>query len=133
MPCLSDTHAHTITVPAPALIVERRDGALYEGTAFSIYCVIMPNTTGVDTDFEVKRSFSGPETQVTDRVSVLDTMRSTGDIQIALIFAPLTMNDTGTYECTATVNSTHPNVTTSDSTTNNTEVLVDGKNKKVFP
>ena len=110
-------------MPAPEVvnIIHSRENPLYEGTTFSLICVISPNTTGVDIDFEVQRNFSGPEISASTH---FDTVISVNDIQISMMFAPLSMNDTGTYECSAMVSSILPNVTTSDLVTNDTAVSI---------
>ena len=113
----------SLTVPASEVvtILRSRENPLYEGTAFSITCVITPNRTGVDTDFEVQRNFSGPETSTTDRITLLDIKNS---IQISLMFVPLIVNDTGTYECSAIASSVLSNVTASDPVMNDTSISI---------
>ena len=113
----------SLTVPASKVvtILRSRENPLYEGTAFSVSCVITPNRTGVDTDFEVQRNFSGPETSTTDRITLLDIKNN---IQISLMFVPLIVNDTGTYECSAIASSVLSNVTASDPVMNDTSISI---------
>ena len=105
------------------MILQSREDDLYEGTSFSLTCVVSPNKTGVDTAFEVLRSFSGPETSLSDRIDTFDT-EVADDIEITLIFSPLTMNDTGEYLCFATGASVLPTVTNSDLIMNRTMLSI---------
>ena len=105
------------------MILQSRENDLYEGTSFSLTCVVLLNKTGVDTGFEVQRSFFGPETSLPDRIKTFDT-ESADDIEISLLFSPLTMNDTGEYLCSATVTSVLPNVTNSDPIMNRTTLSI---------
>ena len=116
-------------MPAPEAVVifGSRESPLYEGTTFSLTCLITPNRTGVDTNFEIQRSFIGPETSATERISLSDTMTSFSDIQISYSFSALTMNDTGTYECSAIALSILPNITASDPVINETTLLILGR------
>ena len=108
-------------VPEVVNIIHSHENPLYEGATFSLICVISPNKTGVDIDFKVQKNFSGP---VISASTLFDTVISGNNIQISMMFAPLSMNDTGTYECSAMISSILPNVTTSDSVTNDTAVSI---------
>ena len=116
-------------MPAPEAVVifESRESPLYEGTTFSLSCLITPNMTGVDTEFEIQRSFIGPETSATERISQSDTMAPFSDILLSYLFSPLTMNDTGIYECSAIALSILPNITASDPIMNETTLSILGK------
>lgn len=116
-------------MPAPEAVVffGSRESPLYEGTTFSLTCLITPNRTGVDVDFEIQRSFTGPETSATERISLSDTVTSYSDIQISYSFSPLTMNDTGIYECSVIALSILPNITASDPVINETTLLILGR------
>ena len=116
-------------MPAPESVVifESREAPLYEGTTLFLSCLITPNRTGVDTDFEIQRSFIGPDTSAADRITQSDTVTSFNDIQISYSFAPLTMNDKGIYECSATVRSLLPNITVSEPVMNYTTLSILGK------
>ena len=113
-------------MPAPVsvTIVPSRNTSLYEGTLFSLNCIITPNMTGVDIDFVVERSFSGRQTSAYDRVTLTNNIQDS-----TLMFSPLAMNDDATYVCSSFVNSTtqHPYVTASDATMNNFMINVDRK------
>ena len=127
---------YNFIVPASEAVVffESRESPLYEGTTFSLTCLIIPNRTGVDTDFEIQRSFVGPETSATERISLSDTVTSFSDIQISYSFSLLTMNDTGTYECSAIALSILPNVnvTASDPVMNETTLSILGRHIMCF-
>ena len=116
-------------VPAPeaVVIIESREAPLYEGTTFSLSCLITPNRTGVDTEFAIQRSFIGPETSATERISLSDTVTSFDDIQFSYSFFPLILNDTGIYECSAIALSTIPNITASDSVINRITLSILGR------
>ena len=117
--------------PQSATIELGRPAPLYEGTTFSLTCIITPYRTGVDTDFMIQWNFYGPGTLVaTDRVT-----RSDIDLQTTLMFDPLAMNDNGTYECFATVISTslsqYPHVIASDTIMNNTMICITSKSSTI--
>ena len=116
-------------MPAPEAIVifESRESPLYEGTTFSLSCLITPNRTSVDTEFEIQRSFIGPKTSATERISQSDTVTSFNDILLSYSFSPLTLNDTGIYECSAVALSILPNITASDPIMNETTLSILGK------
>lgn len=116
-------------VPAPVAVMvnQSREGLLYEGTTFSLICSILLNMTGVDTDFDVYRRVSGPQTFNTVRINQQDSgIFANSSVQIVLMFFPLTMNDTGAYECSASINSTLPNLRSSDSVIYMTNISVFG-------
>ena len=89
--------------------------------------MITPNRTGVDTEFEIQRSFIGPETSATERISLSDTVTSFNDIQLSYSFFPLILNDTGIYECSAIAMSIIPNITASDLVINGTILSILGR------
>ena len=116
-----------LTVPAPKVvsISESRGAPVYEGTVFSLTCLITPNMTGVDTDiYTVQRNFAGPRTSAADRVTREDTTFET-----TLVFRPVAMADSGSYVCSASVMSTprYPNVETSDAIMNSTVITIISK------
>ncbi len=127
-------YCNNIIVPAPEAVVifQSRETPLYEGTAFSLSCLITPNRTGVDTEFVIQRSFMGPETSATERISLSDTVTSFDDIQLSFSFSPLILNDTGIYECSAIAISIVPNITASDPVTNETTLSILGRYIIVF-
>ena len=115
-----------ISVPAPEVIAisESHGGPIYEGTMFSITCLITPNMTGVNTDITLQRTFTGPGTSAADRVMTEDAA-----FQTTLMFHPVAMADDGEYVCSASANSTsqYPNVEASNATENNTVITISCK------
>ena len=117
------------SVPAPEVVsVQRsRDGVLYEGTVFSLMCVITPNMTGVDTGVMIQRNISGPGSAASNRVTQMNyTQNST------LLFNPLALSDNGTYVCSSYVSSMsqYPYVVESDVAVNN--ITIDTASKPVL-
>ena len=117
------------TVPPPeSVTIELGRGApLYEGTTFSLTCIITPNRTGVDTGFMVIPTFSGPGSPAaSDVVMQMDTM----DFQTTLSFTstnPLVLNNSGSYLCSSTVMSQLPNIDMSDAGMAEVVISVMGK------
>ena len=114
-----------ISVPAPEVIAinESRGGPIYEGTMFSLTCLITPNMTGVNTDITLQRTFTGPETSAADRVTTENAA-----FQTTLIFHPVAMADDGEYVCSVSAISTqYPNVEASNATENNTVITISCK------
>ena len=116
------------TVPAPleVTIHQSRDAPLFEGTIFSLTCTVIPNRTGVDTNFQIQLDLSGTGTSATNRVTVSDTALPSINYQTTTVtFNPLALNDTGLYECSVTVISvSFPYVTDSDTVVKNTTISV---------
>ena len=119
-------------VPAPIsplVFRQGRGGDLYEGTTYTFTCVVTPNRTGVDTEFTVESSVSGPRTSDTARISILPPAEvNSGDYETSVMFHALHLNDSGTYTCTATVTSTSPYVSTSEPSIGMETITVDSKN-----
>ena len=113
-----------VPVPDVVTIYASRGAPVYEGTVFSLTCLIIPNMTGVNTDFKVQRTFTGPATSAADRV----TRANTG-FQTTLMFHPIAMADNGSYVCTASAISTaqYPSVEASDATVNDTMITISSK------
>ena len=115
-----------LTVPVPEVITiyASRGAPIYEGTVFSLTCLITPNMTGVNTDFTVQQDFTGPATSAADRVS-----RANTKFQTTLMFHPIAMADGGRYACSASTISTaqYPNVEASDATVNDTMITISSK------
>ena len=114
----------TVPVPEVVTIYASRGAPVYEGTVFSLTCLITPNMTGVNTDFTVQRDFTGLATSAADRV----TKENTG-FQTTLMFHPIAMADGGRYVCSASAISTaqYPNVEASDATMNDTMITISSK------
>ena len=115
-----------LTVPAPDVVAiyESRGAPIYEGTVFSLTCLIMPNMTGANTDITIQRNFTGPGTSAADRVTREDTA-----FQTIFMFHPVAMADDGRYVCSAVAISTsqYPNVEASDATMNATMTIISSK------
>ena len=111
-------------MPAPEVVTinESREAPIYEGTMFSLTCLITPNMTGVDTDITIQRNFTGPGTS--DRVTSEDAA-----FQTTLMFHPVAMADDGRYVCSAVAISTsqHPNVEASDAIVNDAMITISSK------
>ena len=117
-------------MPAPeAVIIENnREGLLYQGTNFTLICMIFVNKTGVDTEFHVQGNLSHSES-LPNEITVLNTTIADTDLQVSfdLVFYPLTSNDTGVYECSAAAHSTLPYAASSDAVRNGSEITILGK------
>ena len=110
--------------PESVRIEPSRRGLLYEGTSFSLTCIITPNRTGVDTGFMVTvPTFSGPESPSVSDV----TMRADMNFQTVLSFTssnPLSLDNAGSYYCSSVVMSQLANIERSDATMNTNEVEI---------
>lgn len=116
-------------MPPPQSISVRanREGPLYEGTQFSLTCLISPNRTGVDTQFTVQTSFAGPQTPEDDRLTTSDTTTVDDILQVILTLSPVSvMDDDSPYICSASATSSAQHVITSDAVTNTMMISVDG-------
>ena len=115
-----------LTVPAPEVVTiyESRNAPIYEGTMFSLTCLITPNMTGVDTDVTIERNFTGPGTSDANRVTSGDTQ-----FQTTLTFRPVAMTDGGRYVCSASAISTpqYPYVKDSMTTMNDSTIGITSK------
>ena len=115
-----------LTVPAPEVVAvnESHEAPIYEGTVFSLTCLVTPNMTGVDTDITIQRNFTGSGTSAADRVTREDTA-----FQISLMFHPVAMADDGRYVCSAFAISTsqYPNVEASDAIVNDITITISSK------
>ena len=95
-----------LSLPSPVnepqvLINASRSATLYEGTTGQVLrCVVTPDNTGVDTPTNVTRDITGPANRATT-----NDMMSGGVIIVEEAIQVLSLSDTGTYTCTATVNS----------------------------
>ncbi len=84
------------------MINASRSATLYEGTTGQVLrCVVTPDNTGVGTPTSVTRDITGP----TNRAATNDTIDEEGIIFVEEAIPVLSLSDTGTYTCTATVNS----------------------------
>ena len=105
---------------SPLTFRHSHNTALSAGTSFSLTCIIITNSTGVDTDIAVKSSIVGNGISDTDRVTVSPWPVSVGEntFEITVTFNHLLEPDTGTYSCSVYVTSppSQPTVITSDST-----------------
>ncbi len=87
--------------PPQLMISASRDTPLYEGTTgLSLTCVVTPDTTGVDTDTSLTRGVSGPADG--DRVTTSDNVNG-GVATVVYSIGILSLTDTGSYTCSATV------------------------------
>ena len=103
---------------SPLTFRRSRNTTLNAGTSFSLTCIIIPNTTGVDTDIRVESSIVGNGVPDTDRVSVSPRPVSVGEntFETTVTFSHLLEADAGAYNCSAYITSplSLPNVITSD-------------------
>ena len=108
-----------------------REGPLYEGTSFSLTCLISLNRTGlpgVDTLFTIQASFSGPQTPGDDRLTISNLTMVNDIMQITLTLSPVSVvDDDSPYTCSASVTSTAQHITTSDVVQNTMMINVDGR------
>ena len=118
-------------VPAPIMPLtfrRSRTTTLNAGTTFSLTCLITPNTTGVDTGFTVQSSVIGPGISDMDRVTVSrPALVGGGTYETTVTFNCLREGDIGSYNCSAMVTSSQPNVMTSDPTSGSESVDVGRK------
>ncbi len=105
------------------MISASRSATLYEGTTGQILrCVVTPDNTGVDTPFSVTRDITGG----VDRDTTSDTV-SDGVIIVEEAIQVLSLSDTGTYTCSATVNSEPNNMYIMSATNTDTlSITVEG-------
>ena len=109
--------SHLVPAPLPLMFHQSRNTTLYAGTNFSLTCLITPNTTGVDTDFTVETSVTGPGTSELSRVSISQpTLVEGGIYETVVAFSLLLEGDEGPYNCSARATSSQSNVITSDPT-----------------
>ena len=118
-------------MPAPIMPLMFRcnhNTTLNAGTTFSLTCLITPNTTGVDTGFTVQSSITGPGISDMDRVTVSQPILVGGGVyETTVTFNHLREGDTGSYDCSAMVTSSQPNVMTSDPTSGSESIDVGRK------
>ncbi len=89
-------------------ITTNRTAPLYEGTiGLSLRCVVTPNNTGVNISTYLFSGVTGPADG--DRVTTNDNVDS-GVATVEYSIGVLSLTDTGTYICSATVS---PNATIS--------------------
>ena len=105
------------------MISASRSATLYEGTTGQILrCVVTPDNTGVNTPTSVTRDITGG----VDRAMTSDTV-SDGVIIVEEAIQVLSLSDTGTYTCTATVNSEPNNMYIMSATNTDTlSITVEG-------
>ena len=112
----------------PLMFHRSRTTTLNAGTTFSLTCLITPNITGVDTGFTVQSSITGPGISDMDRVTVSQPILVGGGVyETTVTFNHLREGDTGSYDCSAMVTSSQPNVMTSDPTSGSESVVVGRK------
>ena len=95
------------TVPLPIVsITPNRTGVLYAGTPLTLTCSIQLNPP-VDTTVMVTKMWSGPGSQAVSNsscVTVSDVFKRPAFLYESTIqFIPLSITDSGNYECEATV------------------------------
>ena len=110
-----------------------RNSTLFAGTNFSLTCLILPNTTGVDTDFTVESVVTGPGTSPeSSRVSISQpTSVGSGVYETVVMFRRLVEADSGSYNCSALISSSQANFVTSNSTSGSETIDV-GRKKFSF-
>ena len=117
-------------MPPPRVISIRtsREGPVYEGTSFSLTCIISLNRTGVDTLFTLQTSFSGPQTPEDDRFTASNLTAVDDTFQVILTISPVSVvDDDIPYTCSASVTSLAQHITASDVTQNAMVINVDGR------
>ena len=117
-------------MPPPQVISIRtsREGPVYEGTSFSLTCIVSLNRTGVDTPFMLQTSFSGPQTPEDDRFTTSNLTVVDDTFQIILMISPVSVvDDDIPYTCSASVTSLAQHVTASDELQNTMAINVDGR------
>ncbi|XP_064386134.1 mucin-2-like isoform X4 [Halichondria panicea] len=92
----------TVQINTPQVMISAsRSATLYEGTTGQVLrCMVTPDNAGVDTTTSVTRDITGG----VDRDTTSDTV-SDGVIIVEEAIQVLSLGDTGTYTCSATVNS----------------------------
>ncbi len=105
-----------------------RTGTLYEGTTGqSLSCVVTPDNTGVDTSTNLIRGVTGPADG--DRVSISDTVND-GVATVEYSIGVLSLNDTGTYTCSASVSPVSSQYVVAASNTDTESITVEGESLK---
>ncbi len=95
-------HLPSLVNTPQVMIDASRSATLYEGTTGQVLrCVVTPNNAGVGTPTIVTRDITGP----TNRATTNETINEEGVIIVEEAIQVLSLSDTGTYTCTATVNS----------------------------
>ena len=112
-------------MPAPEAVIihQSHEAPLYEGTTFHLSCIITPNRTGVDTDFDFHQQLFWPR-EVMRRITQTEVMTFGNTFQVNLTFNPLSLSDNGFHVCSATMISMLQYVTNSDATVNNIAILI---------
>ncbi|XP_064386138.1 mucin-2-like isoform X3 [Halichondria panicea] len=92
----------TVQINTPQVMISAsRSATLYEGTTGQILrCVVTPDNAGVNTTTSVTRDITGGANRATTSDTVSD-----GVIIVEEAIQVLSLSDTGTYTCSATVNS----------------------------
>lgn len=108
---------YTVPIPfSPPIFHRSRNTSLNAGTSFTLTCIINLNTNGVDSDFTVQSSITGPGISDTSRVSIFHpTLVRESTFNATVTFNYLLEGDTGVYGCTALITSSHSNIIASDS------------------
>ena len=121
---------HAVPAPISPLTFRRsHNTALSAGTAFSLTCIIIPNTTGVDTDIIVESSIVGNGILDADRVSAVSQPVSVGEntFETTVTFNYLLEADAGAYNCSAYImSSSLPNVIASDPISSSETISIGG-------
>ncbi len=107
-----------------------RTGTLYEGaTGLSLSCVVTPDNTGVDTSTDLTRGVTGPADG--DRVSISDTVNG-GVATVEYSIGVLSLSDTGTYMCSATISPVSSQYVVAASNTDTESITVDGESLNIL-
>ena len=109
-----------LSVPAPLrpLFRRSRNSTIYAGTNFSLTCIILPNITGLDTDFTVESVVTGPGTSQSSRVSISQQMPvGRGVYEIIVTYSLLLEDDIISHNCSTRIYSPQTNVLTSEDAT----------------
>ena len=94
---------YNFAVPVPEVnILSNHNAPLYTGIALTLTCTATLHFN-MCTEEEVTAIWSGPRNITRERYT-LSHMKLSGGINISLTISPLTVQDEGTYTCTATVN-----------------------------
>ena len=122
------------TVPAPlSPLVFRRssDTLLSTGLFFSLTCVVRASLSGVDTNFMVQSSITGPGISDTSRVNVSQLVLVGESVyEKTITFSYLTELDSGSYNCLAFITSPLAYVIGSDSTSTSEAITVERKQQE---
>ena len=101
------------------------NSTLSVGIFFSLTCLVIASTAGVDTNYRVQSNITGPGIPDTDRVNVSRLMLVGESVYEKIItFSYLLEADSGSYNCSAFVTSSQPYVIISDSTASSESVNV---------